>query len=532
MTARSKDSKKRTRQAHCVLQHRGFLFSMLSSVALQGNVRQTVVAFAPVYSSIRSRKTSIRRRSLHNTFLAAENNNDSQGLILPSHPDSPIKTVMAPMVAASDYPFRYLLQKKYGVDLAFTQMFHCRNFVNDGVFRQTHLDLWEAGTKYPNLLPSQRSCLGSLSPPMGPEDEDTEGPLIVQLAGNDPSMLVQQAQMILDHTDGKVSGFDLNCGCPQKIAKKGGGYGAFLMEQNVDLVCEILSALKDSVPESTTVSAKIRLPTDDETLLDDRIPKLVQTGINFLTIHGRTIHENKTKVGAAHVGRIKLAIDKAHEINPNFPVIANGGMESYEDIQEITKTTGAVAAMSSEALLEIPNIFLPISSGLTPRERVEQQIAFATEYLDVCANIAPPLPGVMGKLGSFGVIKGHLFKFLFRYLQEHPDLRNRLAGDRNLVTIQQARDLVEELAERYSKVSDDELMQCESSSPGSSWYRRHRKENRRVHQKEVRIDSSLAPADPEEESVESRKQKIRDNLKQMKERRAACTATAKKRFVA
>lgn len=433
------------------------------------------------------------------------------------------------MVAASDFPFRTLL-RKHGVNLTFTQMLHCKNYIKDEKFRSSHLDLWEAGVKYPDLHRSQRSCLGDCPPPMGPRDGDCEAPLIVQLAGNHPDLLVQQALMILDHTDGKVTGFDLNLGCPQQIAKKNGCYGAFLMERDLDLVCNILVSLRDSIPESTTVSAKIRLPTDDETLCY-RIPKLVKTGINFLTIHGRTLHENKTKVGAAHIDRIRLAIDKAHEVDPDLPIIANGGMETYEDIQEVLRTTGASAAMSSEALLEIPNIFSPESCGLTPRERMTQQINFATEYLDICANVNPPLPGAMGKGGSFNIVRGHLFKFLYRYLNEHPNLRSRL-GDQNLQTIGQARIIVEELAERYAKLSDDELLQCESSAPGSSWYRRHRKENRRVHQKEVRVNSSLAPSGAEEETSEVRKREIRDRIRQMKQRKAVREANATKRFVA
>mmetsp|Transcript_46440 Transcript_46440/g.112573 ORF Transcript_46440/g.112573 Transcript_46440/m.112573 type:complete len:521 (+) Transcript_46440:31-1593(+) len=510
------------------LKQRSFLLSMLSCVALQRNTRQSVIAFAPTFRRVQ--KTNIHLRSLHETFLSGQKNENAPDLILPSHPGTPIRTVMAPMVAASDYPFRCLL-RKYGVDLTFTQMLHCKNYIKDETFRLSHLDLWEAGAKYPDLLRSQLSCLGDFPPPMGPQEGDCETPLIVQLAGNEPDLLIQQASMILDHTDGKISGIDVNLGCPQQIAKKKGSYGAFLMERDLDLVCNILASLRDSVPDSTAVSAKIRLPTDDETLCY-RIPKLVKTGINFLTIHGRTIHENKTKVGAAHVDRIKLAIDKAHEVDPDLPVIANGGMETYEDIQEVMQTTGASAAMSSEALLEIPNVFSPASSGLTPRERLTQQISFATEYLDICANVAPPLPGVMGKGGSFNIIRGHLFKFLYRYLNEHTDLRDCLGGDRNLLTIGQARDLVDELAERFSKISDDELLQYKSSAPEASWYRRHRKENRHVHQKEVRVDSSLAPSGSEEETIESRKRQIRDRIRQMKDRKAAREASAANRFVA
>ena len=206
-------------------------------------------------------------------------------------------------------------------------------------------------------------------------------------------------------------------------------------------------------------------------------------------------------------------------------------METFEDIKEVTKTTGASAAMSSEALLEIPNIFSPVSSGLTPRERLASQISFASEYLDICANVAPPLPGVLGKGGSFNIIRGHLFKFLYRYLNEHTDIRDRLGGDRKLQTIGQAFDLVNELAERYEMLSDEELSKCESSALDSSWYRRHRKDTRSVHQREVHVDSSLAPSYSKEETIESRKQQIRARIREMKERKATQEANGTKKFV-
>lgn len=529
--------RKRNKTVESISNRRNLLLPLLTGMIF-GACGRTVTAFSYSHRRPSSRRIQCamprKFSSLSLQFSSTKDSESShlkQGLILPSHPNFPIRHVMAPMVAASDYPFRHFLREYCGVDLTFTQMFHCKNFLNDAKFRLAHLDLWEAGVSYPDLLPSQLTCLGDLPPPRGPGNNDAAPPLIIQLAGNEPSNIVEQANMILDHTDGNVSGFDLNCGCPQNIAKKG-NYGAFLAERDFDRVCEILSTLRQAVPESTAVSAKIRLPTDDDAL-KERISKLMGTGINFLTIHGRTIHENKTKVGSCHVDRIKLAIDTAQKIRPGFQVIANGGMESYEDVQEILRRTGAVAAMSSEALLETPNLFLPTSSGLTARERLTQQIAFANGYLDVCSNIVPPLPGVLGvkKGGSFNAVRGHLFKFLYRYLNDHTDLRDRLASDRSVENIPQAREVVSALEWRYSKLSDDELMNCKSSLAEASWYRRHRKPDRYVHQKEIPVNSSLSPLLSETESTESRKEKIRARLKVMNQKKKEREAAGTKRFI-
>jgi tRNA-dihydrouridine synthase len=293
------------------------------------------------------------------------------------------------------------------------------------------------------------------------------------------------------------------------------------MERDFDRVCEILKALRRTLPLSTAVSAKIRLPQDDETL-QQRIPRLIETGISFLTVHGRTIHENKTRAGACNVDRIRLAVEAAHKIDPQFPVIANGGIEHYEDVQELLQMTGACAAMSSEALLETPNIFSKSSMHLTRRELLDQQVNFAREYLHICATVTPPLPGAYGhhKGGSFSAIRGHLHRFLHRYLQEQPDLRERMVGDRSVSNILQALALVEELYERYNVMSDEELESCESSGPLSSWYRRHRKPGRRVHQRESKAVSALSLyADLKEQSVNDRKRLIRERIAGLKERK-------------
>ena len=506
-TSRKKHTKASPTTSSVHSKRRTVLFSMLCCSLFKNG--RGVAAFTRQTSSASTRKN----HALALSSPSSDNAVKQRGLILPSHPEFPITSVMAPMVAASDYPFRHFLRKQ-GVDLTFTQMLHCKNFLNDPNFRKSHLDFWEAGVEYKEMVPAQTHCLGTLLPPKGQVENV---PLIVQLAGNEPGEAVQVAQSILEHTNGKVAGIDLNCGCPQNIAKKG-NYGAFLMERDVDRVCQILRELRNNLPESTAVSAKIRLPLDD-TLLQQRISKLVDTGINFLTIHGRTVLENKTKGGACHVDRIRLAVETAHTIDPNFQIIANGGMENYQDVQDMLEVTGAVAAMSSEALLETPNIFSKDSSQLSPRELLVQQLSFAKDYLNVCATVMPPLPGVLGlrKGGSINVIRGHLFKFLHRYLNEQTDLRDRLAGVKYMHTIQDAQELVDDLEQRYDNVSDEELSGRYSSSPGASWYRRHRKPERRVHQKEIRVDSSLLTVpETEEESVEQKKEQIRERIRKMK----------------
>jgi hypothetical protein len=137
------------------------------------------------------------------------------------------------MVAASDYAFRCLC-RQHGVDLTFTQMLHARNLVGDKVFARSHLDLYEychpATCSTPSslaplpplpLLESQRNLLQD---PMNSRNGDhlsavrddwaqfTRGPVVVQLAGHDADLVAAAAQMIVDKTEGRVAGIDLNLG--------------------------------------------------------------------------------------------------------------------------------------------------------------------------------------------------------------------------------------------------------------------------------------------------------------------------------
>jgi tRNA-dihydrouridine synthase len=453
------------------------------------------------------------------------------------------------MVAASDYPFRVFLREHCGVDLTFTQMLLAKRFVVDPTFRKAHLDLYETSdtteTDIGELLPSQLDCIGDveeyrerrrvLKEIGNPFVRQSSAPLMVQLAGDNVDEMVRTAMMIYEHTEGKLHGIDLNCGCPQNIAKKG-NYGAFLIERDFEKVTEILKALRKNLPSEVSLSAKIRLPMDDETLVNERIPGLMESGINFLTLHGRTLKENKTKVEGAHINRMKLAVETAHNIDPAFPVIANGGMENYDDVQRILQTTGASAAMSSEALLETPDLFRNESMvlGESPEVLFRKQLSFANDYLDVCTRVGPPLPGVLGfnKGGSFNVVRGHLFKFLHRYINtEHQDLRNKLAanGVTTMRTLGEARCLVEELESRYQNLSPEQWRELQSSSPLSSWYRRHRKPDRSVHvRNDPKRQSSTGSSGS---STEDRKREIRERLTKMKARKSKRSELNAKQFV-
>jgi tRNA-dihydrouridine synthase len=524
-----------------------------------------------------------------------------QVLCLPCQPNVPVHTVMAPMVAASDYAFRCLI-RQYGSTgraisectntdniqqdtnpnqhngiLTFTQMLHAKNLLHDETFFKNHYDLYEYSNN-PNsqcdqpylLTQAQRNVYDSkddrISSRLSSDwSAATMGPVIAQLAGNDVATMVAAAQKIVGQTQGQIAGIDVNLGCPQNIARKG-KYGAYLMEDSPNQVYTILQALRRSLPERVSVSAKIRLPYNPKQQTSV-IQQLCDTGINFLTIHGRDYTENKTTVQHVHVQRLLDAVTTAQEYNRGVPVIINGGIEHVHDAVRMQSITGAAAIMSSEAILERPALLGEInralivppttplypqstsitstSTVLSPKERFLEQIQTAEDYIQWCYCV-PPVPGVLGmRGGSFNVVRGHLFKFLYRYFydEQNIDLRDWLANGSTMQRLDQASALIRTLRERYEHISELEWETSLPSSnyPDSSWYRRHRKPSsatvfihqKRRHEKNrdlleeyqqsqtsglsaFTMNDTTATADHNCVSIEERKSRIRVQIEKLK----------------
>jgi tRNA-dihydrouridine synthase 1 len=280
------------------------------------------------------------------------------------------KTVIAPMVAQSDLAFRRLV-RNHGTDLAFTQMIHAHNFVSSKAFQDSYLDVYKDKESIV-MTPSGINALDDLDwddwKRNGLSDRDLgqkfleqqggelnrwssyyeSGPLVVQIAGHDPHTLSNAAKIILERTnsstnknnyEGPVSGIDVNCGCPQGIARKG-RYGAFLMEESLDTVCNIISRLRQDLPTNVGVSCKIRIPNEVGTpggnaILKSRIERLIDAGCELITVHGRTLKENKTAVRECNWDAIAQVVDIAKTYSGyDYPIIANGGIEFSSDVSK------------------------------------------------------------------------------------------------------------------------------------------------------------------------------------------------------
>ncbi|MES1901955.1 MAG: tRNA-dihydrouridine(16/17) synthase [NAD(P)(+)]-like protein, partial [Paramarteilia canceri] len=105
--------------------------------------------------------------------------------------------------------------------------------------------------------------------------------------------------------------------------------------------------LRDNL--SIAVSAKVRIfPELEETI---KYAKMIEkAGADFITVHGRT--RSQKSFGLANWDYIK-EIKKS----VNIPVIANGNIQTFNDVQKCLEYTGVNAVMTADALLYNPSVF-------------------------------------------------------------------------------------------------------------------------------------------------------------------------------
>jgi len=244
-----------------------------------------------------------------------------------------------------------------------------------------------------------------------PEDR----PLVVQFCGNDPEVLLKAAKFVENDCDA----VDLNLGCPQGIAKRG-NYGSFLLDK---CYWPLLYAMVRKLYENLKVPVfcKIRLlPSLDDTLQLARM--LQDAGCQLLAVHGRTRDNKGLYCTPADWDSIRI-VKEALAI----PVIANGNIAQFEDIEPCLEATRCEGVMAAWAALNNPALF----SGQVP-----DKVALAIEYLDMC-EAYPTQPKS---------IRAHLCKLLKKQFQIHEDLRERMLT--HTKTLPAIRTLVETLKHR------------------------------------------------------------------------------------
>ena len=263
---------------------------------------------------------------------------------------------LAPLAGYTNYPFR-LLCKQFGAGLCFTEMVSAK------------------GLKYGSENTKELLYTNA-----------DEGVVAAQIFGNDPSIMREACE---NEALAPFPIVDINMGCPvPKIYKN--GEGSALLEQP-KLAEKIV---QECVKSGKIITVKFRIGVTAEKLVTKEFAKrMAGAGASLITVHGRT----RDKMYAGDVNFYEIAeAKKAVDI----PVVANGGVFSLKDADELMEKTGADGVMVARAAMFDPMVFCELTG--TPRGKMidafEKQLTLTrTLYGEKFANV------FMRKMAAFYV---------------------------------------------------------------------------------------------------------------------------------
>ncbi|MFA5993495.1 MAG: tRNA-dihydrouridine synthase [Parcubacteria group bacterium] len=150
----------------------------------------------------------------------------------------------------------------------------------------------------------------------------SERPYVVQLFGKDPEHFAEATKIV--STQVKPDGIDINFGCPARKVF-GHGSGCALMPQPA-LTREILTAVCANT--DLPVSIKIRAGVKDLSAIQF-IENIKDLPFSAVMVHGRTYEGGFSSVPDFAI------VEAIKKILPNKIVLANGGIHTPEDAQNI-----------------------------------------------------------------------------------------------------------------------------------------------------------------------------------------------------
>jgi len=251
---------------------------------------------------------------------------------------------LAPMEDVTDMGFR-LECKRFGADMVYTE------FVSS-----------DALIRHVNKTKSKLTI------------SEKERPVAIQIYGREIDSMVEAAR-ICEEANPDV--LDINFGCPvKKVAGKGAGSG---MMKTPGLMVEITEAVVKAV--NIPVTVKTRLGWDnDSRIIVELAERLQDTGIQALTIHGRTRAQ-------MYAGEADWTLIGAVKNNPrmHIPIIGNGDVTTPGICKKRFDETGVDAVMIGRGSIGCPWIFEEVKHYLNAGKLIPKK-AF-TWYLDILKDM-------------------------------------------------------------------------------------------------------------------------------------------------
>lgn len=259
-------------------------------------------------------------------------------------PDNPL--FLAPMEDITDPSFR-MVCKNLGADVMYTEFISSDGLIRDGQKSVKKLDIY-----------------------------DYERPIGIQLYGHITEAMVEAA-LIAQEANPEL--IDINFGCPvRKIANRGAGAG---MLRNIPLMIEMTEAIVKAVKLPVTVKTRLGWDDDNKNIVDIA-ERLQDTGIQGITIHGRTRAQlYKGSADWTLIGEVK------NNQRMKIPVIGNGDIDGPVKAKEMFERYGVDGIMIGRATVGRPWIFRDIKHYLKtgevlPEPSINEKADIALLHLD------------------------------------------------------------------------------------------------------------------------------------------------------
>ncbi len=241
--------------------------------------------------------------------------------------DKQAKLFLAPMEGVTDWAMRDLLTSLGGIDQCVTEFLRVTDKLHPyKVFEKN----------CPELKTGSKTRSGTT--------------VFVQLLGGQALPLAENA--LRAHEMG-AAGVDLNFGCPAKTVNRHDG-GASLLK-STDRIYNIVKTVRDAVPSTTPVTAKVRLGFDDPSHCLDNVKACEDAGATWVTVHCRTKTDGyKPPAYWEWIPKIKE--------RTKVKIIANGEIWNVNDFEKCKSQTNCEDFMIGRGALRNPYVFKEIKN--------------------------------------------------------------------------------------------------------------------------------------------------------------------------
>jgi len=317
--------------------------------------------------------------------------------------------ILAPMQNVTTGPYRRFCRNFYKIGLVCVPMLYTKGIVSNP--KSIEQDLYKI---------------------------EEERPISIQLIGSDSEAQKKSIEYLESY---KFDVLDINAGCPSKraIKSKQGGY----LLKNLKKLQELLNiAVKFC---SRPVSLKTRIGFKNNFNLEDFKKIINDSGIEFLTIHARTVKDRSDD------STLNLDVLKKLKALISIPLIGNGDIINPKNAKNFLDYTNVVALMIGRGSIGNPEIFYYIHEYLKKGKeiRFKNNLDKMRNYIEIYEKIVDDfLEGINLNYSNaeykFIEMKRNSI-WLTKNIENSTDIRRKISNTKNLT---QLRNCIESFLEK------------------------------------------------------------------------------------